>query len=48
MSLFDPPRPYLNPVIWTADEQVKPEAKTYIMNLLTKIFPLEKVYQMAM
>ncbi len=48
MSLFDPPKPYLNPVLWTSDKQLKPEVKTHILNLLTQIFPLEKVHQLVM
>jgi hypothetical protein len=48
MSLFDEPRPYLNPEIWTADNQLKPEVKKYLLHLLEKIFSLTKVYSLHM
>lgn len=48
MSLFDPPKPYLNPALWTTDEHLKPEVKPYLIKLLGKIFPFEKVYELVM
>jgi len=40
MSLFDPPRPYLEPALWTPDHILLPEAKRHILQLLEKIFPV--------
>lgn len=48
MSLFDTPKPYLNPVVWNPDKTVKPEVKEYIFNLLQQVYPLAKVYSATM
>jgi len=44
MSLFDTPRPFLNPVIWTIERTIKPEVKAFIFKTLEQVFPLSKVY----
>jgi hypothetical protein len=46
MSLFDPARPYLEPALWTPDRTVIPKIKEYLISLLEKIFPMEKVFSM--
>jgi len=48
MSLFDMPRPFLNPAIWTKDEQIQPKVREYIMDLLEKIFPIGRCYRMIL
>ncbi len=48
MSIFDQPKPYLDPDIFDKSEIVKPEVKQYIVNLLKEIFPSESVYRMIM
>lgn len=48
MSLFDIPRPYLNPEIWFPDRQLKPEVKQFLLHLLEQVFPLTKVYSLHM
>lgn len=48
MSLFDPPKPFLNPAIWTPDKTLRPEVKTFILDTLSKVFPLSKVYSATM
>lgn len=48
MSLFDTPKPFLNPELWNPDKSLKPERKTQILDILSKVFPLGKVYSATM
>lgn len=48
MSLFDKPKPVLNPILWTPEQTLRPEAKGLFFNLLSKIFPLNKIQAMVM
>ena len=47
MSLFDTPKPFLNPDVWEGG-LLKPEVKAYILELLGKIFPVDKVQALVM
>lgn len=48
MSLFDAPKPMLNPVIWQPNEIMRPEVKKAIQDHLEKIYPMSKVSSMTM
>jgi hypothetical protein len=48
MSLFDQPKPYLDPDLWLPGKILKPEVKEYLITLLEKIFPMNKVFGMHM
>jgi hypothetical protein len=48
MSLFDQPKPYLNPAIWAPDKTMRPEVKEYLIALLEKVFPMSKVFCLVM
>lgn len=48
MSIFSLPHQMLNPVLWTPEEKLHPEAKEYFMQLLEKIYPLAKVDALVM
>lgn len=48
MSLFDPPRPTLNPAIFDKTEIMLPGVKAYVHELLSKIYPADKVYRLTL
>jgi len=48
MSLLDTPKPTLNPNIWTAENTLRPDVKTYLLALLSKIFSSSRAYALVM
>lgn len=48
MSLFDLPNTMLNPALWDANNQLRPEVKTYLLDLLQQIYPMTKVSRVVM
>ena len=48
MSLFDPPRPQLNPRIWDRSGTLLPHVKEYILELLKQVFPEDKLNSLVM
>jgi len=48
MSLFDPPRPTLNPIIFGKDEVMLPGVKAYLISLLSQIYPETKIYRLTL
>jgi hypothetical protein len=48
MSIFDQPKPYLDPDIFDQNQIVKPEVKQFILNVLKEIFPPELLYRLIM
>jgi hypothetical protein len=45
MSIFDPPRPFLNPNIFDSNKQVHSDVREYIFSLLAQFYPFEKIYR---
>jgi hypothetical protein len=48
MGIFDQPRRQLNPMIFSPDEKVLPEVKSYILELLSSFFPQDKLYSLVL
>jgi hypothetical protein len=48
MSLFDLPRPTLNPAIFSKDEIMLPQVKSYLINLLGHIYPEDHIYRLTL
>lgn len=47
MSLFDPPQRMLNPTLWLG-ESLRPEVTRHITELLSHVYPLNKVHALVM
>ena len=48
MSLFDLPRPMLNPAIFDKHEVMLPQVKKYLIDLLSKIYPENQIYRLTL
>ena len=49
MSIFDIPKPYLNPILWLpSGTQLRPEVTPYIIALLEQVFSMDKVHALVM
>jgi len=48
MSIFNTPKPMLNPVLWTADKHLKPEARQHFIDLAATIYPPTKMFSLVM
>jgi hypothetical protein len=46
MSLFDSPKPFLNPKIWTPEKKVRPEVREFIFSLIQTVLPMDKIFAM--
>ena len=47
MSLFDTPKPFLSPDVWEGKE-LKPSVKSYVLELLETVFPIDKIQALVM
>jgi predicted nucleotidyltransferase len=48
MSLLDLPKADLNPDLWTAEKQLRPKVKEYLLKLLSQIFSPSRAHAMVM
>ena len=48
MSLFNTPHRTLNPVFWTDEKTLRPEARQFFLDILKKIYPMDRVNAFVM